>query len=446
MPTSANFQRREGLAGVLITCMVLLTILQDMLRTAESNGPHWFPGILGWLAALLLFHRVKTTQRWQIATIAGIGLLMQFVAIGQGESINLSKTLGINTGLVSMIAAVGFLRLVVNPGAADEKLPVGKRAYIRTIAGVWLFGSVINISAPIIFADRLALRHGLSRLASQSIVRVFTTCSGWSPFFGGMAVVLTYVPEINLGLVILVCLPFSLLGMALVIAEAHTRFADELSDFRGYPVQFASLWVPAILAIIVMLLSWYAPSWSVLTHISIGALLVSIIGLALQHGMSGGKRMLVKQVTDHVPAMVNELSLFLVAGVLAAGLASLLAGDIGWLPERQFGLFEALVLLGGMILLAVLGVHPVVTVSGATPLVLSMSPDPNLLACVYLLAWSLGTCASPLSGTHLVFQGRYGVSNWRAAASNWPFVAVLYVAAVPFLAFVIELLSRLMAA
>ena len=99
-----------------------------------------------------------------------------------------------------------------------------------------------------------------------------------------------------------------------------------------------------------------------------------------------------------------------------------------------------------MILLAVLGVHPVVTVSGATPLVLSMSPDPNLLACVYLLAWSLGTCASPLSGTHLVFQGRYGVSNWRAAASNWPFVAVLYVAAVPFLAFVIELLSRLMAA
>jgi len=146
-------------------------------------------------------------------------------------------------------------------------------------------------------------------------------------------------------------------------------------------------------------------------------------------------------VTEHVPAMVNELSLFLVAGVLAAGLASVLSSDIGWVPSQGFGLIQASSLLGFMVLLAVVGVHPVVTVSGATPLVMSLNPDPNLLAVVYLLAWSLGTCASPLSGTHLVFQGRYGVSNWRAAAGNWPFVAVLYIAATPFLYWVMQMLG-----
>ncbi len=433
---------RAGIAGLLITGMIFLTIIQDIFLSESASSANWIPGILGWVAAALLIDRIKPAQRWQIAVIAFIGLLMHFAATLRGVEIDVGKVVGINAGLISMIAAVGFLRLVVNPGLANEKLPVGGTAYYRTMIGVWLFGSVINISAPILFADRLARRDGLSRLASQSIVRVFTTCSGWSPFFGGMAVVLTYVPNVNLGLVILLCLPFSLFGLALVLAEASTRFSSELSVFRGYPVQFSSLWVPALLAVIVMSLSWWMPLWSVLTHISLGALIVSIFGLKLQMSWADMRQALVKQVTEHVPGMVNELSLFLVAGVLAAGLASVLASDIEWVPAQHFGFEQAILLLGFMVLLAIIGVHPVVTVSGATPLVLNLNPDPDLLAVVYLLAWSLGTCASPLSGTHLVFQGRYGISSWLAASRNWPFVAVLYIAAIPFLLWISALLSE----
>lgn len=434
-------QWHAGVAGVLIVSMVLLSILQDVLGLEGFLADRWIPGAFGWLAAILLVDRIKIAQRWQIATIAALGLAMHIVALTRGVEIDIGKAVGINAGLISMIAAVGFLRLVVSPGAANEKLPTGSRAYYRTLAGVWLFGSVINISAPILFADRLSRRGGLSHLAAQSIVRVFTTCSGWSPFFGGMAVVVTYVPNMNLVLVILICLPFSLFGLALVLMEAKLRFGNEMRNFRGYPVQFSSLWVPALLALVVVLLAWRAPDWSVLTHISIGALAVSLLGLKLRNSWANTFHALIRQVTEHVPAMVNELSLFLVAGVLAAGLASLLSSDIGWVPDTGFGLLQAGLLLGLMVLLAVVGVHPVVTVSGATPLVLSLNPDPNLLAIVYLLAWSLGTCASPLSGTHLVFQGRYGVSNWRAAAANWPFVAALYVAAMPFLYWVIVMLE-----
>jgi hypothetical protein len=421
--------------------MVLTCVLQDVSGSDWVFAERWIPGMLGWMAAVLLVDKIKSAQRWQIATIAGLGLAMHAVALSRGVEIDVSRAVGINASLISMIAAVGFLRLVVNPGAANEKLPTGNRPYYRTLAGVWLFGSVINISAPILFADRLSRREGLSPLAAQSIVRVFTTCSGWSPFFGGMAVVITYVPDMNLGLVILICLPFSLFGLALVLLEAKLRYAQQMQEFRGYPVQFSSLWVPALLALIVVMLAWLAPGWSVLTHISVGALTVSFFGLKLQNSWAETWRALSRQVTEHVPAMVNELSLFLVAGVLAAGLASVLSSDIGWVPSQGFGLIQASSLLGFMVLLAVVGVHPVVTVSGATPLVMSLNPDPNLLAVVYLLAWSLGTCASPLSGTHLVFQGRYGVSNWRAAAGNWPFVAVLYIAATPFLYWVMQMLG-----
>jgi len=420
--------------------MVVLKIVQDIFLSEGAASASWIPGVFGWLAAFLLIDKLKPAQRWQITVIAALGIIMHAVARMRGAEIDIGNAIGINAGLISMIAAVGFLRLVVNPGSANERLPVGDRAYYRTMVGVWLFGSVINISAPIIFADRLSRRDGLTRLASQSIVRVFTTCSGWSPFFGGMAVVLTYVPNVNLGLVIFLCLPFSLLGLAMVVAETKVRFRRELSEFRGYPVQFSSLWVPAVLAIVVLFLSWSAPSWSVLTHISLGALTVSIFGLKVQKRWSEIPQVLFRQVTEHLPGMINELSLFLVAGVLAAGLASFLASDIGSIPYQEFGLREALLLLGFMISLAVIGLHPVVTVSGATPLILNLNPDPNLLAVVYLLAWSLGTCSSPLSGTHLVFQGRYGISSWRAASNNWPFVALLYLASIPFLFIVSRLL------
>ena len=413
--------------------MVILTILQDSILPQHLVSSSWIPGVFGWIAAILLIDRIKPAQRWQIAAIAVFGAAIHFVAISRGADVDFGRIIGINTGLISMIAAVGFLRLVVSPGQADEKLPVGNRSYYRTMAGVWLFGSVINISAPIIFADRLAQRDGLGRLAAQSIVRVFTSCSGWSPFFGGMAVVLTYVPNVNLGLVMLLCLPFSLLGLAIVLAEGRIRFGEEVRRFRGYPVRFSSLWVPAVLAFVVMLLSWLAPSWSVLTHISIAALAVSIIGLKIWRSWSELIQELTRHVTNHVPGMINELSLFLVAGILATGLASFLASDIGLIPRSEFALSQAIVLLGVMVLLAVAGVHPVVTISGATPILLSFDPNPNLLAIVYLLAWSLGTCASPLSGTHLVFQGRYGISNWRAAVGNWNYVAVMYIAALPFL-------------
>jgi len=35
-----------------------------------------------------------------------------------------------------------------------------------------------------------------------------------------------------------------------------------------------------------------------------------------------------------------------------------------------------------------------------------------------------------LSGTHLVFQGRYGVSAWQLAKNNWTFVFWMYFIAI----------------
>ena len=417
--------------------MVLLTLVSDI---AEPVVPLWIAGLIGWCAVVLLFPGVKKSQLYQTAAITVAGLI--FLIIGQvreGQALWL-QSIGNNAGLVSMLASVGFLRLIALPAneARSVSLPIGFKAFVKTLAGVSLFGSVINLSAPILFADRLHKHDALGRLASQSITRIFTSTSAWSPFFGGMAAVLTSVPDMRLGFVIVACLPFALASFVVVLLEVRLRYWQQVQTFRGYPVNFFNLWIPAVLASIILMLTALAPEWSVLTHISLSALMLTVVVLFLRE-RDGCYKTLSRFIVDGLPTMINELQLFLAAGVLAAGLATLIGGN--FIPVvNGFTASSAALLLGAMIILAVAGVHPVVMVTGATPLIMSLNPAPDLLAVCYLLAWGLGTCASPLSGTHLVFQGRYGIPSWRAAAWNLPYVAFMYALAVVLLHLVANVL------
>ncbi|OED37952.1 hypothetical protein AB833_22015 [Chromatiales bacterium (ex Bugula neritina AB1)] len=422
---TAVVMSRPAVAGILLLLMIFSSIADDVIGT-EFYWPDWLAGTCGWLAALLLLLNISVSQRWQTGFIAAAGAVLLMIADSRGSPIDISAAVGNNAALISMIASVGFLRLVAM--SADDKsseLPIGPAAYYKTLLGVSVFGSVINISAPILFADRLAAQNKLSRLASQSLTRIFSGCSAWSPFFGGMAAVLINVPGMQLQMVMLLCFPFALVGLLVVGLEAHIRYRHLLDKFHGYPVQFSSMWVPAALALLVLLLSEIFPHWSVLSRISVAALVLTVVVLLMRVGSSKTLANLVRHVTGQLPGMVNELVLFLAAGVLAAGISSVVGAGLISVPLLSFHYLQASGLVIGMVLLSMVGIHPLVSVSGITPLLLTFDPDPNLLAVSYLLAWSLGTCASPLSGTHLVFQGRYGIPSWRGALWNWPYVTVM---------------------
>ncbi len=417
---------RVAVGGISIALMVLLTLVSDI---APSAIPVWVAGLFGWIAVFLLFRGVKKSQRYQALVILLVGgILLMIGQLRDGQALWL-QSIGSNAGLVSMLASVGFLRLIALPvNEAHTPLPVGFKALVKTLAGVSLFGSVINLSAPILFADRLHKHDALGRLASQSITRIFTSTSAWSPFFGGMAAVITNVPDMRPGFVIVACLPFAITSFVVVLLEVRLRYWRQVQTFKGYPVNFYNLWIPAALASIILLLRALTPELSVLTHISLSALILTVVVLFWRE-RSGCNKTLSRFIVEGLPTMINELQLFLAAGVLAAGLATLFDGSFAS-ASTGFTASSAAMLLGVMILLAVVGVHPVVMIAGATPLIISLNPAPDLLAVCYLLAWGLGTCASPLSGTHLVFQGRYDIPSWKGAVWNWPYVAFMYVLSV----------------
>ena len=100
-------------------------------------------------------------------------------------------------------------------------------------------------------------------------------------------------------------------------------------------------------------------------------------------------------------------------------------------PFTQFDAVTAAELLAIMVFCAFCGIHPIIMISGFAPMIMTLDPDPNLLAATFLFAWHLGTCSNPLSGTNLVFQGRYSISGWRLAFWNWPYaLAMLIVGAI----------------
>jgi hypothetical protein len=424
--TNPSVRRKS--AGILILIMIVITILAGLNFLDSGFNPLWIAGTAAWSAALLLFADTSRVLKIQVSLILLIGIAMIVYAGRQSAVVDLEVLISANTGLMTMIAAVGFLRLVVIPETLQEELlPVGKKAFLQTILGLNISSSVINISAPILVCDRIHRQRPIQRFSAQTFTRIFCGVSSWSPFFGAMAVVLTYVSDASLSWIIVAGFPFMLIGFVGVYLEARIRYADEVENFVGYPTHLSALKIPAILIVTVVLMSQLLAETSILVLIAISALMVTASVLVVRHRIAGSITRLQAYVSNGLPRIVNELCLFLAAGVLAGGITALIQQGVIANPFNHFDAITAAQLLAIMLLCAFCGIHPIIMISSFAPMIMTLNPDPNLLAVTFLFAWHLGTCSNPLSGTNLVFQGRYGIAGWKIAFWNWPYAMVMLI-------------------
>jgi hypothetical protein len=205
-------------------------------------------------------------------------------------------------------------------------------------------------------------------------------------------------------------------------------------NFVGYPLHLEALWVPAVLAVGVLAMHEWQAQWSVLAIIAALSALVTIITLLVRNGAQAGP-VLLRHVYTRLPGMNGELTLFLAAGILSAGMTGTIdALDLG-LPFSQFGAFEASLVLVVMNVCAWLGLHPIILVSVLGPWLMPLNPDQTLLAMPFLMSWGTGLTACPMSNTMLAMAGRYGLPFGELLAQNRRYsikmtvvgIAVLYV-------------------
>lgn len=103
------------MAGILLVLMIAASV---------TPGASLLPaGLLGWSAALLLSYRLGRRQRIQSAWLIGLGTMGIAWGTLHGTPFKMNPIFAGNQGLVSLLAAVSFLRLVTRPGGADPEQP-----------------------------------------------------------------------------------------------------------------------------------------------------------------------------------------------------------------------------------------------------------------------------------------------------------------------------------
>ncbi len=419
----------SSIAGFLLAAMITFSLSSRFSGNFQHHA-YGMGGLCACLAALILFKNLRKSARIQVSTLLILGSLLLTVTYFEGGSFSVVEAVSRNTLLLSMILSVGFLRLLLDLDSTDAELPRGRKAFLNTLLSLGFFGSVINISAPIMLCDRISRERPIDLFTARAATLVFCACSAWSPYFAGAALVLTLVQGVHLVEVLMTGLPFLLMTIAAVYWISIFRSRDKVELFHGYPMLLSKLWVPVALTVSVLATQLFFSEIPILVAISVSAVGLTVVGLIGRLGTTTGIARLREHIRKGLAASANELLLFVSAGVLASGLTAFVDVSQFELGLSDYTYTAACLTLAIMILIAACGIHPIIQISAFTPLVLPIGPDAELLASTYLFAWAMGTAASPLSGTHLVFQGRYGISAWHGALQNWGVVGVMYFVAI----------------
>jgi hypothetical protein len=392
-------KHRVALAGWLLLAAIIAAVAYTLLPAVV---PKTLAGLLTWLAGLLLWPEIPPRTRRQVVILACIGAAGIAWGMLSGRAPDWRMMLDGNALLLGMLAAVSFLRLITRPDTeAGEKLPSGRRAVWSTLLGVHLFGAVINLSSVFIMGDRISRANRLDRAQTVILTRGFTAAAFWSPFFAAMAAAMTYAPGASLPQIWLMGIPLAAVALLITGLGCQGNRA-----FTGYPMHPTALALPGLLALAVLILHEWKRDWHILGIICLLAPSLSVIVLFTRDEAPTSR--LQKHVANDLPGMRNELSLFLAAGVMAAGLNAVFAGFGDWLPFDRFGGIQASLLLAFMYLTSLLGVHPVINIAALGTLLAPLHPDGTLLAMTFLSAWAIGVASSPYSGINLAMHGRYG--------------------------------------
>ena len=399
--------------------IVFSTLILYLLSVAGWI-PVLFPTLAAWSANVLMWRSIAANGRRQSIILMIVGAAALLFAGIQGLWLPLTQIFAVNLPLLAMFVAVSFLALA-NVESEQKVLPSGNKALVATAFGSHFLGAVINLSVLFVFGDRLQRNGALTSSQQVILARSFSAAAWWSPFFVATGVALTYAPGLHWQGVLWPGLFMAFIAISFSIIE--TRLHDPAS-FEGYPIRVESLIMPMFLALAVLLIHSFWPAVGVLVLI---CLLAPVGALAFMRG--GPNLAMVQEFINYKLANIgSQFALFLAAGIFSAGIKAiiLLYPSVFDLSAFSFDPWLFSVVLAAMIAAGIMGIHPVVSVSVVSPLLLPLDPDPTRLGFLYLTCWAVATGSSPLTGVGLALISRYQATakgilrnNWHYALSMW---------------------------
>jgi hypothetical protein len=384
-------------------------------------------GSLVWIAFVFLYKDL--TNKKMLNILLFLSMLAFVFSYIKGFSIDFIKVFTVNQYLLALLIGVGFLRLIASPKKdKSAKLPKGRQSFLKTYLGIHLFGSVINLSSLVLVADKMYKKAPLSNAQVIVLTRAFSSDAYWSPFFVAFAAAITYAPDLQTSTILINGLFLALCAFLITYFELLRNKELNLNDFRGYPIAFETLSLPFALACLVLLTNYFYPNIKVIVLIALFSFLLTLLVLPLKKGLLKAYEKLKTHSFEELPKMRLELSLFVVAGMFGISISSILLGFDFALPFEKFDWFVASILLAIFIVLAFVGVHPIITIAIIGDFLSSVNH--TLLAVTFLMAWSTTVSTSPFSGLNLTIVARYSFPSKEIFKLNIKYALKMYMISV----------------
>lgn len=415
MNDHSGFQPEKDCGGMNIRKHNGWVILGTLIfYLASIPVPELFPAavLAAWLVPVLNWPDLGKSARRQALILALAGAAgLSFGAV-KGILLPWRDMLAMNIPLLAMFVAVSFLALAT-PDAGGAAPPRGRRAALSTGVGIHLLGAVINISALFIFGDRLSGKRPLDREQAFLMTRSFTAAAWWSPFFMATGVAFTYAPDL---VWIRTLVPGMLMACIAIGLSVLETSVFSRKRFEGYPLGVESLAMPLFLAVMVLAVHAWRPELKVLAVI---CMLAPVGTLLFMRARPRGPALL-EFVKTRISSVSSAFALFLTAGVFSSGIKAVILAFPETFSMQAAALTPTMftALLAGMIAAGIVGVHPVVSISVLSPLLLPMHPDHSQLAFLFLSSWAISTSSSPLSGVGLTLVGRFHIPPRTIIAGN----------------------------
>ncbi len=297
---------------------------------------------------------------------------------------------------------------------------------------------------------------------SLALTRGFTIASTWSPFFLGMAVVVSVMPHLRW---IDIAVPGLLLGVVLTLlgfamdrpenrrasmpAEADEPALPPLprAEGRAGLMRIVALSVGLVVAVAV---------FNAVTGVQMSATIAIVVavfslvwlvalrrrGVRGEDGAPLAPRAYGTSLIDSVSTLRGIAVLFIGANMFGQGIASVLDGHMLVDAAGAIGITGVLWIPFLLVVIAIgssLGLHTVIliVVFGHTLPIGALGISEQTLALVFLTSWGIGGVLSPLSNITLYVAQILGMSSWTYSwRDNGPYcIASIVVASIVIIAF-----------
>ena len=407
----------SGLLLIHCWALTLLDALGWLEATAMATG-------LAWAYVALELPNLSAKQRLPVLLLGGGGLVFGVAAWIKTGHIDWIELGSEHLMLVMLLTSVNFIRMATR--LHGESKTRGLRSFIATYTGMHVFSSVANFSSLMLVGDQIrkpSQQNGpeLSPLSYILLTRAFSLAIFWSPFLSMIALILALVPGAEITEVFPWALAVVAFGTLFTLIEARWRYADEASDYAGYPMRPSSLSLPAVLIGSLLLAHQLYPDTPMVVLVSMLAVAVPLVWQAVRVKPSEFRDQLGQQITVSLPRARPEISLFLAAGFLAAAVKAAISAGLIVSPFEYTNALIASLVMVLVFVAASLGIHQFAMVAILAGMLDQITTTPTLMAIAYMTGVSLSMSSSVFSGVNAILQGQYRIQSRDVYAHNLPY-------------------------